>query len=194
MHTLTSVRRSCQRIINARYSVIYSSLANCLFSSHTLSNWEATRDLLSIHLHVYISGVGRWFHLLGLQEPFPSPAKNGLDTRVSWAGRQCIFSVRAYVHVYTYTSCNLDARLFIHVHTIDYVWPTARKIETNFMCRECFYITLACQEFYGGTSPRSPCVPVFPTPLFHIALVACQDFYRGASPRSPHGSYATVYE
>ena len=41
---------------------------------------------------------------------------------------------------------------------LDYVWPAARKIKTNFMRRECFYITLAWQEFYGGASPRSPCV------------------------------------
>ena len=50
------------------------------------------------HLHKNISGVGRWFHLRGLQEPF-LPAKNGLDTRLSRAGRRCVFSVRAYVHV-----------------------------------------------------------------------------------------------
>ena len=41
MHTLASVRRSYRRVINARYSVVYSSLASSLFSSRKLSNGEA---------------------------------------------------------------------------------------------------------------------------------------------------------
>ena len=41
MHTLVSVRRSYRCVINARYSVVYSSLASSLFSSRKLSNGEA---------------------------------------------------------------------------------------------------------------------------------------------------------
>ena len=41
MHTLASVRRSYRRVINARYSVVYSSLASSLFSKHKLSNGAA---------------------------------------------------------------------------------------------------------------------------------------------------------
>ena len=41
MHTLASVRHSYRRVINARYSVVYSSLASSLFSSRKLSNGEA---------------------------------------------------------------------------------------------------------------------------------------------------------
>ena len=43
MHTLASVRCSYRRVINARYSVVYSSLASSLFSSRKLSNGEAVR-------------------------------------------------------------------------------------------------------------------------------------------------------
>ena len=41
IHTLASIQRSYQHVINARHSVVYSSLASCLFSSHKLSNREA---------------------------------------------------------------------------------------------------------------------------------------------------------
>ena len=41
MPTRRSVRRSYRRVINTRSSVVYSSLASCLFSSQKLSNGEA---------------------------------------------------------------------------------------------------------------------------------------------------------
>ena len=87
------------------------------------------------------SGVGRWFHLRGLQEPPPPPPPQ----KMAW--------IRGY---------RGPAR--------DAYFPCARN-------RSIMPV---------------PGAPVFPTPLFHIALVACQDFYGGASPRSPRGSYATV--
>ena len=102
------------------------------------------------------SGVGRWFRLRGLQEPFPP--------RIKWPGYEAIATrpaMRAYfpcAHMYMYNYYYTYRSNIIIIHTIDYVWPAAREIKTNYMRHECFYITLACQEFYGGASPRSPCV------------------------------------
>ena len=64
LHTLASVQRSYRCVINARYSVVYSSLASSLFSSRKLSNGEAVtrtscvaclspRDVSSQAFHVF---------------------------------------------------------------------------------------------------------------------------------------------
>ena len=89
---------------------------------------------------VLYSGVGRWFHLRGLQEPLSLPRKK-------WPGPAYFPCAHMYVRTYNWAS-----------EALDYVWPATGEIETNFMRRGCFFITLASQEFYGGASPWSRCV------------------------------------
>ena len=93
-----------------------------------------------LRLHTLTVVLGRWFHLRGLQEPLSLPHKK-------WPGPAYFPCAHMYVRTYNWAS-----------EALDYVWPATGEIETNFMRRGCFFITLASQEFYGGASPWSRCV------------------------------------
>ena len=87
---------------------------------------------------------------------FPPPQKNGLDTRLLWAGRRCVFSLRAYVYAYHWASEASPSLSLAMLHTIYTMYgPRCASSRPTL----CFYITPACQELLGAPcSPRSPCV------------------------------------
>ena len=103
------------------------------------------------------SGVGRWFHLRGLLEPFPSPAKNGL----SRAGRRC----RAVCAYDPRRARSLYAPRVLLYHTsLPGILRERQSQELGL-----FHIALvACQDFLRGRQPPeppAPGAPVVPTPL-----------------------------
>ena len=152
MHTLASVRRSYRRVINARYSVVYSSLASSLFSSRKLSNGEAvtrrraTSCLPLVYPHVMYHPRPSTF-----SQSFPPPHgrtinarnKNG-ETRNGEGLEPRL--LKCYV---LHCTCTLYVHVHVCVHCIDmYIMLQCRQDRANAV------LSGYCNRFVGY--PRQP--------------------------------------